>query len=186
MTGDQQDFLLRLKSALPAAWWNDETPVLDGVLSGWAFAWAWLFGLLQQMKSQTRIRTASGSWLDLVALDFFGNRLRRMEGESDAALRSRIQIEMQRVRATREALIDRLTDLTGVGPKILEPARPADVGGWGVGLGWGAGSWGSLGMPYECLITVPRGETGVADDQIYTAIADVLPSGAIAWTQLVG
>jgi len=41
-------------------------------------------------------------------------------------------------------------------------------------------------MPYECLITAPRGESGVADDQIYAAIVDVLPSGAIAWTRIFG
>jgi len=39
MLGDQQDMLRRIKTVLPARWFADASPVLDGVLSGLAAGW---------------------------------------------------------------------------------------------------------------------------------------------------
>jgi hypothetical protein len=163
MTGDQQDMLVRLRTVLPASWFPDTAPVLDGLLSGLAAGWSWAYQQLQYVKAQTRIATATDIWLDIIASDFFGNRLARRAGQGDGAFRKRIQLELFRERGTRGALIAVLQDLTGRAPLVFEPARTGDTGGYaslggsggGVGYGW-AGGWGSLALPFQCFVTAYR------------------------------
>ena len=81
MTGDQQDMLARLRAVLPTRWFPDSAPVLDGLLSGLASGWSWAYQQLQYVKAQTRIATATDVWLDIIAHDFFGNRLVRRTGQ---------------------------------------------------------------------------------------------------------
>jgi hypothetical protein len=222
MTGDQQDILARLRMVLPVRWFPDNAPVLDGMLNGLASAWAWIYQQLQYVKAQTRIATATDVWLDIIASDFFGDRLSRRAGQGDAAFRDRIQRELFRERGTRGAIIAVLQDLTGRAPQVFEPARSTDTGGYaslsgaGGGAGYGsAGGWGSLALPFQCFITAyrpvgsgiatvagwgePAGGYGrgtieyaslemvqgqVTDDDIYTAVANVLPVAAIGWTRI--
>src|SRR5580704_92227 len=61
MIGDQQDICRRLRAVLPTQWFADSTPVLDAVLSGFASGWSWIYDILQYVKAQTRIATASES-----------------------------------------------------------------------------------------------------------------------------
>ena len=77
MTGDQADMAARLRAALPGRWFGDAAPVLDGVLAGIGAIWAAVHTQLQAAISQTRIATATGPFLDMIALDFFGRRLRQ-------------------------------------------------------------------------------------------------------------
>src|SRR5438270_5928158 len=114
--------LSRLKAVLPARWFADSSPVLDGLLAGLVWAWKWLFGLVGFAREQTRIATASGTWLDIIAQDFFGVRLVRRAGQLDEAFRRRIQLELLRERGTRAAIVAVLRDLTGRAPAIFEAA----------------------------------------------------------------
>ncbi len=157
MIGDQQDMLVRLRHALPTGWFPDDAPVLTGVLSGLAAGWSWAYGLLQYVRAQTRIASASDIWLDVIAQDFFGVRLRRRVGQSDDAFRTRIRRELCRERGTRAALVGILQDLTGRQPVVFEPARTTDTGGYGNGIAYGiAGGWGSLALPFQCFVTAFR------------------------------
>jgi hypothetical protein len=163
MTGDQQDMLSRVKQVLPLQWFPDNTPVLDTLLNGVAWAWAWVYELLQYVITQARISTAESTWLDLIAVDYFGSQLERRVGEDDAAYRLRIKNELIRERCTRRAVISSLADLTGQSPIIFEPANPLDTGGYGSsgaigsGLGYGvAGGWGSLDLPLQFFVTAYR------------------------------
>lgn len=161
MLGDQGDILGRLRTVLPPRWFPDTAPVLDGLLSGVANIWAAAYAQLQFVRAQTRIATATETFLDMIAADFFGVRLRRRVGQDDDSLRRTIGLEMLRERATRGALQRMLEDLTGRTPVIFEPTRPADTRGWGVACGWGvAGGWGSLSMPFQCLVTAYRPQDG--------------------------
>lgn len=136
MTGDISDITARLRSYLPAGWFPDdptEAPLLNAVLTGIATILAVVYSLYVFVKAQTRIATATGGWLDLIANDFFGPTLLRGFNETDPNYRTRIQINLFRPRGTRQSVIDILTQLTGHAPVIFEPARPGDTGVYDVG-----------------------------------------------------
>jgi hypothetical protein len=163
MTGDQQDIMSRLRMVLPARWFPDDAPVLDGLLNGLASGWSWAYQLLRYVKAQTRIATATDVWLDIIALDFFGSHLVRRPAQNDDGFRKRIQCELFRERGTRAAIVSVLRDLTGRAPVVFEPARSTDTGGYaslggaGGGVGYAsAGGWGSLVLPFQCFITAYR------------------------------
>ena len=157
ITGSQDDMVARLRAVLPARWFADDAPVLDGLLAGLGQAAARTYALLAYARAQTRMATASGLWLDLLVGDWFGSRLARRGGEADAPLRARIRQELLRERGTRAALVAQVTQLVGQPPTIFEPARPADTGAWGIACGYGVGGgWGSLALPFQCLVTVRR------------------------------
>lgn len=170
--GSSSDIVVRLRAALPQHWFGDDAPVLGAVLGGFGAVWAQLYDVLQTVRRQSRIGTADGAMLDLIAGDFFGSRLMRRPGQGDAAFRGAILRELLRERATRQALASALTDLTGTAPRIFEPTRPADTGAWGGALGYGAaGGWGSLALPFQCFVQVrrPSGQ-GIAGVEGYEAL----------------
>jgi hypothetical protein len=158
MTGDQSDIVARIKAVLPGRWFADSTPVLDGLLSGLAWAWSWVYCLLTFVRTQTRIATASGVWLDIIANDFFGTRLQRRPGQSDEALRLLIQSNLLAEHGTRQAIINAVQRLTGRVPAIFEPMRTSDTGGYTIGgIGYGlAGGWGNMALPFQCFVTAYR------------------------------
>jgi hypothetical protein len=162
------DMASRLRAVLPATWFPDDAPVLDGVLAGLGAAWTAILNQLAYVRAQTRIATATDLWLDVIAADCFAARIKRRARQGDTPFRSVIQRELLRERGTRGALIAAVTDLTGRAPTVFEPGRPADTGAWSVsaggGLGWGvAGGWGSLTLPTQSFVTAyrPRG-TGIS------------------------
>lgn len=159
MTGDQQDVYRRLRGYLPP-WFGDEasTPILNGLLNGLAYAGAYVYGLLSYARLQTRIKTATDGWLDMIAADFFGDALLRAANQTDESFRGRILINIFRERATRAGLIKILQDLTGRTPIVVEPTRPMDTGSYGGPLiGYGvAGAYGSMLMPFQAFVTAFR------------------------------
>ena len=170
MTGDLSDFVLRIRSVLPKRWFGDQAPNLTAIITSIATPWTWLYGLLNYAVSQTRIRTASDNWLDLIALDFFGSDLVRASGESDTSYRSRIQKTLLRTAASRSAIASCMEQLTGTEPRIFEPARCSDTGAYatvadqpvppGCGLAYGVvGGWGSLNLPFQFFVTITRPPT---------------------------
>ena len=158
MTGDQSDILARIKAVLPVRWFADTAPILDSLLSGLSWAWSWIYSLLNYVQAQTRIATASDVWLDVIASDFFGDRLRRRAGQSDDAFRLLIQDNLLREHGTRQAIINAVKDLTGRQPSIFEPMRTTDTGGYTAGgVGYGAGGgWGNMLLPFQCFVTAFR------------------------------
>ena len=161
-TGDQADFLRRIKAVLPARWMPDVSPILDGVLSGAASAFASSYALLAYTKAQARRLTASGIWLDMASGDFFATHLMRRTNETDSSLSQRIGLEMFREKGTRDGMIRALTDLTGNVPSVFEPALTTDTGGYTVGgIGYGvAGGYGSLLLPFQFFLTAYRPRNG--------------------------
>ncbi len=147
----------RLRAVLPARWFADDAPVLDGLLAGLGQAAAQTHSLLSYARAQLRMATATDLWLDLLAMDWFGARLTRHAAEADTQFRARIRQELLRERGTRAALVAQVTQLVGQPPTVFEPARPADTGAWGIACGYGmAGGWGSLALPFQCFVTVRR------------------------------
>jgi len=152
-TGDTTDIITRLKALLPNGWFQDATPILDGVLTGIATVLAQVYSLTNYAKLQTRIATATDGFLDLISFDFFGSLLPRKPQELDSPFRSRILAELFLERATRRGLIRVLQILTGRTPWIFEPARPADTGAYNTNtMGYGvAGGYGSVLLPISSI-----------------------------------
>lgn len=159
MTGDQADFVRRLRAAIPARWFPDDAPVLDVVLNGLAATWTWLYALAQYAKRQARIASAQGVWLDIVSTDFFApGRMTRQLNELDAPFSARIRKEILRERATRHGVSQAVADLTGITPRIFEPRNPSDTGGYNVGgVGYGVGGgYGDLQLPFQYFVIAFR------------------------------
>ena len=159
-TGDVTDMAARLWALVPP-WFGDRanSPIVSGILAGFASGLSWGYGLLQFVKQQTRIATATAPFLDIIAYDFFGPRIVRAPNQSDTSFRARILAEIMRPRATRASMVQVLTTLTGRTPAIFEPIRPADTGAYGVAAvtGYGvAGGYGSLLLPARVFVTARR------------------------------
>jgi hypothetical protein len=151
-----------LKSVLPSRWFSDSTPVLDALLAGLAVGWALVHTALDYLRQQTRIATATDSWLDIISGDLFGKRLPRQLSENDNTYRLRIAKEIIRERCTRLAVSEAILDLTGKLPLLFETANCSDTGGYGsfssgfsnrVGYNI-SGGWGSLSLPFQVFLTV--------------------------------
>lgn len=129
-TGDQQDIYRRLTGYLPR-WFGDAPPLLGALMQGFAHGLSFVYSLIAFAKLQTRIKTATGGWLDMIAADFFGASVFRATNETDTSFLNRIIVNMFRERATRAAVTKVLVDLTGRIPVIIEPKRPLDTGAYG-------------------------------------------------------
>jgi hypothetical protein len=164
MVYDQPSILARIKATLPGRWFGEVTPVLNSTLGSLAEGWVGLFGILNYTKMQTRIGTAFDGWLDMIARDFFGHRIRRRPQEADDSFRHRIYLELVRDRCTRSAIYDVLQQLTGRPPRIFEPTNPSDTGCFGnigspeVGrAGYCiSGGWGNLDLPFQAFVRAFR------------------------------
>jgi hypothetical protein len=167
MKGDQVDIIRRIRAVLPAGWFPDNTPILDTLLGALAQTWSTLYRTVGYAAEQTRIRSATGGWLDAIAEDFFGRRARRRRDEADDGFRNRILRRLLRERGTRVAVRQALLELTGREPIVFEPAFCHDTGAYGAGgstpsvpgyaLGYGAvGGWGSLALPFQAFVTAYR------------------------------
>lgn len=152
-TGDSADMRQRLVAVLPP-WFSDDNPVLNALLAGAAAALAFIYALYAYARDQVRITTATGIWLDLIALDFFGATVLRGVNESDDAFRARIMASLFRPTATRAAISAGVKSLVGEAPKIIEPFSPADCGAYDVayaGYDLG-GAWGATDEPAQAFL----------------------------------
>lgn len=156
--GQIPDILNRLRATL-APWFPDppQAPVLTSVLTSKADQFAFVYQYLLFANQQTRIKTATGGWLDLIAWDFFGARFLRRSGEPDASFSARIAKELLRPRQTRAAIVQMIMDLVGTAPQLQEAWNPGDWSCYGVaasqsGYGMGPG-YGSLQYPNQVFIT---------------------------------
>lgn len=167
MIGDIEDFVRRMRVALPNGWFDSQAPVLQSLLRALATPWAGLYEAAQYAARQTRIATASDTWLDMIAGDFFGRRMRRSQGQSDETYRTAIQSEILRERATRSGVARVILDLTGRSPTLFEPGHCGDTGAYGACssapqtqvLGFAyccTGAWGSMNHPFQIFITAFR------------------------------
>jgi hypothetical protein len=170
MTGDPADMASRLWAVLPKRWFSEQSPNLSAILQSIATPWAWLHNIITYVIAQTRVSTATDTWLDLISYDFFGNLLGRKLNEPDLSYRVRVKAALVREAATRSAVSAGLQALIGSQPFIFEPANCRDTGSYGVrsegftvpgtGLAYGqAGGWGNLALPLQFFVTAIRAPT---------------------------
>ena len=167
MLGDALDLRHRLRALLPARWFADVAPNLDALLGAMGVPWSWLYASIGNVELQARLSTATGQWLDMIARDFFGSAVPRLDNEGDGSYRARIKNRLFQPSGSREAVSRVVEYLTGSEPWIFEPRNTADTGGYGhtgdagvgpyCGLAYGSlGGWGSLALPFQFFMIVRR------------------------------
>jgi hypothetical protein len=157
-TGDQDDISARIIALVPTRWFADLNPIRDAIIAGAANALALVYSILQYVKAQTRIGTATDGFLDLISFDYFGGSFPRRSAEQDAPFRQRILANLLRERATRKGITDALVTLTGRAPDIFEPWRIADTGAYNNSrMGYNtAGRYGSLKLNNQIFVVAYR------------------------------
>src|SRR3954468_21836593 len=131
MVGDLANFVSRLRAVLPKRWFRDENPNLSAILTGLAAPWTWLYDLLTYVAHQARVGTATDAWLDLAAVDYFGEDCKRKASETDFFYRARIKKALLRDAATRGAIRTCILETCESEPRIFEPANSSDAGAYG-------------------------------------------------------
>lgn len=196
VSSTQGDFVQRLQAALPARWFGDDHPVLDGILGGSAANWLNTLEQICGLHDQTRLQTASAPFIDIAAYDFYGPDLTRNPGESDTAFSFRLRSRLFQPVVTRDAMLRAVERVTGLEAEIIEIGRPADCGGYGAGAGYAAGGhYGSLTPPeYQAFVTAYRpqvaptgggggygaGYAGYSDSGAYADVANAQAAGDAA------
>lgn len=162
-TGDQADMQQRVRALIPQSWFPQPAPVADALTAGQAWALSNAYAQLTYAALQSRIKTATDMWLDVISGDFFGPALPRLTNETDAAFRTRILANLFVKGPTRGNMAQVLTLLTGQAPVIFEPSNTSDSGGWDALLYWDA-TIGKLGDPlaFQSFVTVYRPSTALA------------------------
>lgn len=131
IVGDQKDIYNRIIQNLPVGWFgnvsHEDTPNLYALLAAFVNTYyfhynsQYLYALLQQ-----RIQTATGANLDLIAQDYMGIYLPRLQSENDDSYRKRILACVVQEKATRRGMYNALLTLTGFPPIIWEPWSAID------------------------------------------------------------
>ena len=154
MVGSFSDMLQRQRQLIPRGWFPDESPVVEGLLAGFAMCAAQAYELLAYVGNQARLGTTTDGFLDLAAYDFFGLRIRRRPGQSDDSFRQLILKEIFRERVTRAGIKQAVEDLTGLQARMFEPFNARDCGGLDTGyLGFDmVGRFGAVDMPRQIFI----------------------------------
>ena len=213
MIGDQADFQQRLRSLIPKSWFpSGNSPNFDATLQGSAWALSSVYAQITYAALQTRIKTATDGWLDIISGDFFGTSLPRLLNESDGPFRARIFANLFVKGPRRGDMSKVLTLITGRAPLIFEPSNTSDSGGWDAALGWDVqvGGYGDA-MPYQCLVTayrptggnVTHGEwdtytlaydawgawtdvnlTSITDASIIAAVESTKPVATLCWLRI--
>jgi hypothetical protein len=167
-TGSSLDIVGRVKRLIPLGWFTYAAPYRDAILGGLADLASWNYGLVIYARAQSRLATAYGIWLDILAFDFLGRSLTR-SGLDDNTFRALIKSTILQERVTRSGMINALTTLTTTVPTVFEPWNTFDTGAYSggpggdgkkygsMGYGIGRGGYGNMNLPGQVFIKVTRG-----------------------------
>ena len=154
--------LSRIKATLPHGWAGDTSPNVDSLLTGGATAATLTQANIDAAKLQTRLATATGSFLDIASLDFFGKESPRIPSETDAYFSTRIRATLFKPKVTYEALglavnaamagsgITIATYEYGTGVNSI-PANSFPVG---LNINDALARYGSNLLPFEAMVTI--------------------------------
>src|SRR5690349_11921995 len=156
LTADQ--YAQRLAAVFPPGWAAPDALLPGGnvrmALEALGAELSFLGGALSYALAATRLQTAQGNALDLLALDYFGATapyaLPRGAGELDPAYRARLTAAMLPAGATRSAMAAALQALTGYPPRLIEFWRPADTGAYDMPPGTNMAFW-DVDVPPNCF-----------------------------------
>lgn len=159
LTGIQ--FANRIADLFPRDWSSDDAKQNGNVFAAFLAVGNKMRDVLQEIQyaaAAQRMQTETAPELDLASVDFLGNALPRPPGMSDADFAQLILNSLFKPAATRSALQNALTQLTGVVPRMLEPWNIFDTGVWGNISYWNVDTvanparWGNGGLRYQGFI----------------------------------
>lgn len=163
--GDTNSILSRVKRLIPNHWFAWTAPYRDAIMGGLSDSAAWNYSLIIYARAQSRLNTAYGIWLDILAFDFTGRFLTR-DGLQDDAFRAMIRATILQERVTRAGMILAVRTLTGNTPWVFEPWNTYDTGAYSsrtrnvyygsMGYGVGRGGWGTMQLHHQAFIRVTR------------------------------
>lgn len=166
MMGDSANILDRILKVLPRRWFQWAAPLRDAVLGGLSDSASWGYSLIVYIRTQTRVATATGLNLDLIAYDFLGRFIKRRTLD-DNTFRAKIGATILEERVTRAGMISALQTLTGNTPSVFEPWNTFDTGAYSndangqlygsFGYGIGQGGYGSMVLPNQVFVVAKRG-----------------------------
>lgn len=164
---DGPTFAARVAQLFPRGWASD-----DAKQTGNVYALLLSLGNQLQVTQQEvqyalaaqRLQTEQSPELDDASLDFYGGALPRGPGESNADFANDIIQKLFQPAATRSAISNALTVLTGFVPRMMEPWNVYDTGAWRYQSYWNVDTvqnparWGNGGLRYQGFIeTSPPG-----------------------------
>lgn len=156
------EFANRMRGVMPMSWLGtpDETPVINGLFKGWGATHRKVHDDVARLQSGFYLHTATGTALDALAADYFGDALTRRRlpiagtsesvPESDASFRARIKqallLPAGTPRGMRQAIQAAMgfTDSQALTNIILEDATFLSAGSTG---GWAPGGTLDPGPP---------------------------------------
>lgn len=190
--GTARDFARRMRLLLPQGWFPayrgdeaEDAPVLQALLSGFGAVLAHIWALMIAVRTQTRLGTTSGPFLDMAAKDYFGAAGPiRLPLEKDTRLRWRMVERLRAQRNTRQAVLQAVTELAGAPPRIIEPMTVRDCGAWcGIG-GYGVAQsrYGSTKGGQFVIEVYPK--QPVEQRALHAALCAVKACGVTAWVRV--
>jgi hypothetical protein len=163
--GSARDIVDRVRRLIPHKWFIWGAPFRDAILGGLADLSSWCYYIVAYARSQSRLATAYGIWLDIFAYDFVGTFLLRNK-IADDGFRAVIKATILQERVTRKGMINAITMLTSNVPTIFEPWNTFDTGAYSSPNGVGVPRYGSFGY------NVGQGGYGnmILNDQVFIKI----------------
>lgn len=189
---DEQEIYKRLLDDLPYDWFGNPSygdgSNLNVILAAYIYTAITSYYQMIFCFLQLYITTMTDSdELNLFAQDYIGY-FPQLANEPNENYKNRIEANLLRTRATRQAMYDVLLALTGFAPVIFEPWRPLDcMGGYGgegstnYSMGYGThGLYGSGSYPYQCFIdvTIPIAQS-MGSYPVYLGESSISPYSGI-------
>lgn len=157
-TGSSLDIIGRVKRLIPNRWFLYTAANRDAILGGISDLASWGYSFIYYARSQSRLATAYGIWLDIFSYDFLSSFVTR-SGLNDNIFRVFIRATILQERVTRAGMISGLTSLVQTVPRIFEPWNTFDTGAYGngsMGYGIGQGGYGNMNLPAQTFIDITR------------------------------
>lgn len=135
---DHSVLTAQLMRLVPASWTSTDAKKRRGtfwaLISGIGLMLAYIKGNIDQLKRQFRIQTATGTTLDVMAIDYFSSiknlRLPRLLNETDNQYRQRIRAEILQLRTTKRGIRRVVNRVTGAQPVVLENLNVNTFSAW--------------------------------------------------------